>query len=71
MKTVFRITIDKIYEIMKNVNNSITQRRGERGEFMPFLSDSPPLRDANWVLGNHMITYHIYSPHEGSPAPYS
>jgi len=35
------------FETTNNINNSITQRRRESGEFVSFLSVSAPLRDTD------------------------
>ncbi len=42
---------------MKNLNNGITRRRGERGEFVPFLSVSAPPRDTSLVLMKNLKFY--------------
>ncbi len=41
----------------ENLNNSITRRRGERGEFRVFLSVSAPPRDSSLVLMKSLKFY--------------
>jgi len=45
---------------MKNVNNCITRRRGERGELVPSLSASAPLRETSLVLMKSLKFYGVH-----------